>query len=93
MHANYLRSSIEAVGLDPDRLATSDPSAMSFASGEGAASPYKAWRDIWGCGQGIGAIGAIVPAAHLVARLDAEYRAARSSLFARVPEEATRMTP
>ncbi|WP_062014626.1 nitronate monooxygenase family protein [Aureimonas sp. AU4] len=75
VHGNYLRRSVEAAGLDPDALPQSDPSAMNF--GAGAA---KAWRDIWGSGQGIGAVDAVVPAAALVERLAGEYEAARRCL-------------
>ena len=74
---NYLRGSILNAGLDPDQLPVSDPSKMDFGGGEGA---KKAWKDIWGCGQGIGAIDRIVPAAELVARLKREYAAARARL-------------
>ena len=81
VHGNYLRSSIVAAGLDPDHLATSDPSAMSFSSGGiSAATDAKAWRDIWGCGQGIGAVREVLSTRGLVDRLDAEYRAARAAL-------------
>jgi nitronate monooxygenase len=73
VHGNYLKSSIVAAGLDPDHLPESDPSKMDFAALAGGA---KAWRDIWGCGQGIGAVDAVVPTAQLVARLKAEYQAA-----------------
>ena len=73
VHGNYLRGSIVAAGLDPDHLPESDPSKMDFG-GDGA---KKAWKDIWGCGQGIGAIDEVVPAAELVARLKREYRTAR----------------
>ena len=72
VHGNYLAPSIRNAGLDPEHLPESDPSAMNF--GGGAA---KAWKDIWGCGQGIGAIKAVVPAAELVARLRAEYKEAQ----------------
>jgi nitronate monooxygenase len=78
VRGNYLRASIVAQGLDPEHLPQSDPSAMDFAAATGA----KAWRDIWGAGQGIGAIHAVVPAAELIARLDAEYRTARAHLCA-----------
>jgi nitronate monooxygenase len=77
VHGNYLKCSIRNAGLDPDRLAQSDPSRMNFGGGEGA---KKAWKDIWGSGQGIGAVKAVVPAAQLVARLKQEYRAARERL-------------
>jgi nitronate monooxygenase len=73
---NYLKPSIAAAGLDPDHLPDSDPSKMNFGSG---AAP-KAWKDIWGCGQGIGAVKAVVPARELVARLAREYAAARARL-------------
>lgn len=80
IHGNYLRPSIEAAGLDPDKLPESDPSAMNFGSGGG--NDAKAWKDIWGCGQGIGAVQEILPAAELVARLQREYVAARQRLLA-----------
>jgi nitronate monooxygenase len=76
VHGNYLRGSIVAAGLDPEHLPESDPSKMDFG-GDGA---KKAWKDIWGCGQGIGAIKQVVPAAQLVARLRQEYEAARREL-------------
>ncbi|HSC64290.1 MAG TPA: nitronate monooxygenase family protein [Caldimonas sp.] len=71
---NYLKGSIRNAGLDPDALPESDPSKMSFAG-----DAKKAWKDIWGCGQGIGAIKVVVPAAELVARLAREYDAARAT--------------
>jgi nitronate monooxygenase len=77
VHGNYLRGSVVNAGLDPDKLPESDPSAMNFGGGEGA---RKAWKDIWGCGQGIGAIEAVLPAGELVARLKREYAAARERL-------------
>jgi nitronate monooxygenase len=77
VHGNYLKASIRAAGLDPDHLPESDPSKMDFGAGEGA---RKAWKDIWGCGQGIGAIDQVVPAAELIARLGREYHAARARL-------------
>ena len=77
VHGNYLKPSVRNAGLDPDHLPESDPSAMDFG-GEGA---KKAWKDIWGCGQGIGAVKAVVPAAELVARLRREYDAARRRLL------------
>ena len=70
VHGNYLKPSIKAAGLDPDNLPESDPSKMNFGGGEGS---KKAWKDIWGCGQGIGAVDAVVPAGELVARLKREY--------------------
>jgi len=76
---NYLRGSIAAAGLDADNLPTSDASKMNFA-GAGAA---KAWKDIWGAGQGVGAVKSVVPAAQLVQRLADEYAAARERLALR----------
>ena len=78
VHGNYLKPSIIAAGLDPDDLPESDPSKMDF--GSGGNSDKKAWKDIWGCGQGIGAITAIEPAANVVARLSREYKAAKARL-------------
>ena len=78
VHGNYLKGSIRNAGLDPDHLPESDPSKMSFGGGE----IKKAWKDIWGCGQGIGAVKAVVPTAELVARLRREYEAARTRLCA-----------
>ena len=75
---NYLRASIAASGLDPDDLPSAGPEAMSFQSASGA----KAWRDIWGSGQGIGAIDRVAPAAELIARLGREYAEARAALCA-----------
>ncbi len=78
VHGNYLRPSIVNAGLDPDNLAVSDPSAMNF--GSGGNTDAKAWKDIWGCGQGIGAVKAVLPAGELVARLKREYEAARTRI-------------
>ena len=78
VHGNYLRPSIEAAGLDPDNLPESDPSNMNF--GSGGSSKQKAWKDIWGSGQGINAVKAVLPAGELVARLRTEYDAARERL-------------
>lgn len=78
VHGNYLKPSIRAAGLDPDHLPESDPSKMDFGSGGNQAK--KAWKDIWGCGQGIGAIKAVTPAADYVERLAREYEAARRRL-------------
>ncbi|MDB5913535.1 MAG: 2-nitropropane dioxygenase [Ramlibacter sp.] len=75
VHGNYLKASIRAAGLDPDDLPESDPSKMSFGG-----DAKKAWKDIWGCGQGIGAVDAVVPAAQLIARLKREYAEARRRL-------------
>jgi len=73
IHGNYLKPSILLAGLDPDNLPESDPSKMNFAD---LSDGKKAWRDIWGCGQGIGAVDAVVPAAKLVEKLAAQYAAA-----------------
>jgi nitronate monooxygenase len=75
VHGNYLRGSIAAAGMDPDNLPVSDASRMDFGSGGDA----KAWRDIWGSGQGIGAIGAVESVADRVARFAQEYQTARSA--------------
>jgi nitronate monooxygenase len=82
VHGNYLRPSIEKAGLDPDNLPTSDASAMNF--GSGGNSKAKAWRDIWGCGQGIGAVKEVPSAAELIARLSDEYDQALAELEAKV---------
>jgi len=78
VHGNYLKPSVRNAGMDPDNLPESDPSKMNFGGGEG--SKAKAWKDIWGCGQGIGAVKAVVPAGEMVARLQREYAAARARL-------------
>ncbi|MBT9493701.1 MAG: nitronate monooxygenase [Paucibacter sp.] len=75
VHGNYLRGSIVNAGMDPDKLPESDPTAMNFGG-----SAAKAWKEIWGCGQGIGAVREVLPAGQLVARLAAEYQAARARL-------------
>ena len=75
VHGNYLRASVIAAGLDPDNLPESDATKMSFGG-----DAKKAWKDIWGCGQGIGAVTEITSAAALVARLRGEYAAARERL-------------
>ena len=78
VNGNYLRPSIVAAGLDPDNLPDGKSDLMSFESSTGA----KAWRDIWGSGQGIGAVDAVVPTSALVDRLAAEYAAARARIAA-----------
>ena len=78
VHGNYLKPSIIAAGLDPDNLPEADPSTMSFGGGEG--SKKKAWKDIWGSGQGIGAVKQVLPARDLVGRLQREYVEARQRL-------------
>ncbi|HEX8044238.1 NAD(P)H-dependent flavin oxidoreductase [Rhizobium sp.] len=77
IHGNYLKPSILAAGMDPDNLPEADPSKMDF---ETATTGAKAWKDIWGSGQGIGAVKAVEPVAALVDRLEAEYRHARTRL-------------
>ena len=78
VHGNYLAPSVAAAGLDPANLPKGDISTMNFGSGGNSAA--KAWKDIWGCGQGIGAVREVVPAAEVVARLKREYAAARARL-------------
>ena len=75
VHGNYLKGSIRAAGLDPDKLPESDPSTMNFGG-----DAKKAWKDIWGCGQGIGAVKEVVPARVLIARLKREYEEALAGL-------------
>jgi nitronate monooxygenase len=77
---NYLRPSIESAGLDPDNLPVSDPTAMNF--GSGGNTDAKAWKDIWGSGQGIGAVKTTGPAADYVDNLYREYQAARARVLA-----------
>lgn len=77
VHGNYLRASLVAAGLDPEQLEQADPPSMDFAA---AATGAKAWKDIWGAGQGVGAVQAVEPAAVQVQRLLEEYRAARAAL-------------
>jgi len=83
VHGNYLRPSIHAAGLDPDNLPVSDPSKMNFGSGGNTSA--KAWKDIWGCGQGIGALEGVVPTRVLVDRLVREYHAAKARVNATNP--------
>jgi nitronate monooxygenase len=78
VHGNYLRPSIIAAGLDPDNLPESDPSKMNF--GSGGNTKAKAWKDIWGSGQGIGAVTKVESVAERVDRLEAEYNQARAEL-------------
>ena len=82
VHGNYLRSSIEAAGKDPDDLPTSDPSKMNF--GSGGNTKAKAWKDIWGSGQGIGTVKSVGPVADMVERLAIEYDEAKASLMANI---------
>ncbi|MFM8901290.1 MAG: NAD(P)H-dependent flavin oxidoreductase [Burkholderiales bacterium] len=78
VHGNYLKGSIVNAGMDPDHLPESDPSSMNFGG-----DAKKAWKDIWGCGQGIGAVKAVTSTAELVQRLGSEYTAARVRLALR----------
>ncbi|MEY2952471.1 MAG: hypothetical protein RLZZ401_558 [Pseudomonadota bacterium] len=78
VHGNYLKPSIIAAGMDPNNLPDGDVKTMNFAGGDG--SKAKAWKDIWGCGQGIGAVTAVTSTADMVARLRREYQAARQRL-------------
>lgn len=80
IHGNYLRASIIAAGMDPDNLPEADPSAMDFGSGGNQSA--KAWADIWGCGQGIGAVNDIPTAAEFIERLAAQYEHAQAELAA-----------
>ena len=78
VHGNYLKPSIRNAGMDPDNLPEGDVKTMNFATGEG--SKAKAWKDIWGCGQGIGAVTEVTSTADMVARLKREYEEARARL-------------
>jgi nitronate monooxygenase len=82
VHGNYLRQSIVAAGMDPDNLPEGDLSTMNF--GSGGNTKVKAWKDIWGSGQGIGPVTAVRPVAEFVAELEAQYLAARRELEAKV---------
>lgn len=77
VHGNYLKGSIRAAGLDPDHLPEAEPGKMNFGG-----DSTKAWKDIWGCGQGIAAVKQVVPARVLIERLGREYREARAALAA-----------
>ena len=77
VHGNYLKPSIRNAGLDPDHLPESDPSKMNFGSDR---EKPKAWKEIWGCGQGIGAVREVLGAGELVERLKREYAQARAQL-------------
>ena len=81
VHGNYLKPSIRNAGMDPDNLEKSDPSKMDFSSNR---QKPKAWKEIWGCGQGIGAVTGVPPAGELVARLAAEYERARQDWLQRI---------
>jgi nitronate monooxygenase len=79
VHGNYLKPSIISAGLDPNNLPESDPTKMNFGGGEGS---KKAWKDIWGCGQGIGAVDHISTCAQRVAQLREQYAVAKKQLCA-----------
>jgi len=81
VHGNYLRQSIVRAGLDPENLPVSDPSAMNF--GSGGNQEAKAWRDIWGSGQGVGAIEAVLSAGELIAKFAEQYEDAKAELAAK----------
>ena len=89
VHGNYLKPSIIAAGMDPNDLPHSDPSKMNFGSGGNQKS--KAWRDIWGCGQGIGAVKSVPTVAELVGRLSDEYERAKSELATKTSFTAGRV--
>lgn len=91
VHGNYLRPSIVAAGLDPDDLPVSDPSQMNFGSGGNQGA--KAWRDIWGCGQGIGAVTSRESVAELVDRLEREFHSSAQSLVSTVGHHQIRTAP
>ena len=78
VHGNYLRSSIENAGMDPDNLPESDPSKMNF--GSGGNTKAKAWKDIWGSGQGVGTVREVGPVSAMVDRLEREYEDAKTAL-------------
>jgi nitronate monooxygenase len=88
VHGNYLAPSIVAAGMDPNDLPVSDASKMNF--GSGGNQKAKAWRDIWGCGQGIGAVKEVGSAADLIARLSSEYEDAKAELAAKTSLTAGR---
>jgi nitronate monooxygenase len=81
VHGNYLKGSIVNAGLDPANLPESDPSKMNF--GSGGNTKIKAWKDVWGAGQGVGGVHGIVPTAELVARWKREYDEAKARICAR----------
>ncbi|NCZ47694.1 MAG: nitronate monooxygenase, partial [Betaproteobacteria bacterium] len=86
VHGNYLRSSIEQAGLDPDQLPESDPSAMNFNSGGNM--DKKAWKDIWGCGQGIGTVDQVLSAGELVDKLAHEYQLATQAMTRQTEQQS-----
>ncbi|MEO0542980.1 MAG: nitronate monooxygenase family protein [Pseudomonadota bacterium] len=79
IHGNYLKPSIANAGMDPDNLPEADPTKMDFA--EASKEGSKAWKDIWGCGQGIGAVKEVAPTADLVDRMVNEYQAAKNRIL------------
>ena len=83
VHGNYLRTSIQAAGLDPDNLPAGDYKTMDFGAGDSTGAKSKAWRDIWGSGQGIGAVSQVTSVAAMVDRIEVEYRAAMAELGAK----------
>lgn len=87
VHGNYLKPSVARAGLDPDHLPEGDLATMNF--GAGGESAFKAWRDIWGCGQGIGAIHGVQTTADLVSRLAGEYEVAKLALTAKTRSYAS----
>ena len=78
VHGNYLKPSIVNAGMDPDNLPEGDKSSMKF--GSGGSSKTKAWRDIWGAGQGVGSIGAVTSTAEAVSTLEREYHEAQERM-------------
>lgn len=78
VHGNYLRASIVNQGLDPDNLPSRDKSTMQLGKSD---APVKAWKDIWGAGQGVGSVDAVEPVAQVIARMREEYEAARARLL------------
>ncbi|MFT3804222.1 MAG: nitronate monooxygenase family protein [Burkholderiaceae bacterium] len=89
VHGNYLKPSIVAAGLDPDALPTSDPSKMNFSSDR---QKPKAWKEIWGCGQGIGVLDEVLPAGELIARLSREFDEAYAELQAKLHQRTASRT-
>ena len=89
VHGNYLRPSVVRAGMDPENLATADVSSMDFSSNS---QKLKSWKDIWGSGQGIGAVEAVLPAAELVDRLAREYAEAKAHMAALIADGETSTT-
>jgi len=78
VHGNYLKGSIEKAGLDPDNLPSADKKSMNF--GSGGNTDAKAWKDIWGAGQGVGSVSSAPPVAKIVAQMKEEYAVAKNRL-------------